>query len=409
MAQYSAENMIQDSLGYMWIATQGGLHRYNGYEFEVFTNTPFDSTSLSDNFTFALEEGSNGDIWVGSDLLNRFDRKTETFIQYRHDPDDSTTVVGNSAFDIYEAINGDVWISSTTNGVSRLPAGETDTFEYYYYKPGEPNSLTSDLVFRISEDTSGKIWVGSRSGLNRINPETGEVTRYLDDPGNSLEDQAKSFIRDQYHPPGEPNIMWLVTVGGLVKFNTITGDTTRFTPSEDQLEGNSYPDFSDLEPDPETPDVFWITGFDTGLVRFDSRTSEFTFYRNDPGDPNSIVSNTSTNIMSDQSGRLWMGHLTDGITQFTPSSANFFHIRNDPRNPQSLSPGLVNAIYEGEDQTLWVGTGLAPDGYLNRIDLSSGEAVRYEHDPDDPQTIPRLGVKYIAEDPNGKLWIGTLL
>ena len=83
MAQFSAENIIQDSLGYMWIATQGGLHRYDGYEFEVFTSTPFDTTSLSDNITFALEEGSGGDIWVGSDGLNRFNRKTQTFTQYR--------------------------------------------------------------------------------------------------------------------------------------------------------------------------------------------------------------------------------------------------------------------------------------------------------------------------------------
>ena len=64
MAQYSAENVIQDSLGYMWIATQGGLHRYNGYEFEIYTSTAFDTTSVSSGSTFDIEEASNGDLWV---------------------------------------------------------------------------------------------------------------------------------------------------------------------------------------------------------------------------------------------------------------------------------------------------------------------------------------------------------
>ncbi|NGP77379.1 hypothetical protein G3570_12090 [Balneolaceae bacterium YR4-1] len=407
MAQYSAESILQDSFGYMWIATQGGLHRYNGYEFEIYSSVPFDTTSLSVSGTNALEEASNGDIWVGTigGGLNRFNRKNQTFSNFVNDPSDSTTIVSNSIEDIYLATNGDLWVASSINGVSRLPADSTDYFVRYQHDPDDSNSLSSNIITQITGDAAGNIWIGTREGINRINPKTGEINRYLE----PLEDSSYvSFIvSSQYHPPESSEIVWLATGNGFVKLNSATGDYTRYMPDKTGEMGQATIELADISPDPENPSILWAVGYNTGLVRFDTRTKEFIFYQHDPGNSNSIINNTATNITADRTGNLWIGHTTDGISQFTPSSANFLHLRHDPQDPQSLGPNSAWGLYEDQNQTLWAGTGNSAEFYLNRIDLETGTVTRYEHDPDNPQSITDRETFAITEDSSGRFWVGT--
>jgi len=403
MAQKDAQNVIQDSLGYMWIATQGGLHRYNGYEFEIYTYTAFDTTSLSSSSTFGLAEASNGDLWVtAGGRLNRFNRKNKTFTQYTHDPSDSTTVLPNDLRFVYEATNGDLWLESPGSGISRIPADSTDYVIRYQHNPNDPNTISSNYVLRFTEDAAGNIWTGSGLGVNRINPNTNEITRYLEPP------RDRSYrVVSQYHPPQSPDIVWLLTSNGFVKLNSRSGDYTHYLPEETNTTAQTPLRFLDMALDPENPYVFWAVGLNTGLVRFDIQTEKFTFYRNDPADPLSIASDAASNITADRSGKIWIGHFANGVSQFAPSSANFFHIRHDPRDRESLGLGGVWALHEDQNQTLWASTRQSGNYYLNRINLKSGRVTRLEHDPDNSQSILGLDIFAITEDSSGRLWVGT--
>ncbi|MEX5543895.1 two-component regulator propeller domain-containing protein, partial [Pseudomonas poae] len=65
----------------LWIGTQAGLSRYDGYRITSFKNNPVDSRSLADNFIQALYEDGRGRLWIGTKGgLDRFDRDTQSFI-----------------------------------------------------------------------------------------------------------------------------------------------------------------------------------------------------------------------------------------------------------------------------------------------------------------------------------------
>ncbi len=66
LSQNTVNAFLQDREGFMWIATQDGLNRYDGYRFKVFRQIPGDSTSLCDNFVLQLVEDSKGCIWIGT-------------------------------------------------------------------------------------------------------------------------------------------------------------------------------------------------------------------------------------------------------------------------------------------------------------------------------------------------------
>ncbi|HEC42133.1 MAG TPA: hypothetical protein ENI20_04820 [Bacteroides sp.] len=72
--------LFQDSEGFIWIGTQNGLNKYDGYKFENYYNDPGDSNTISKSWIFDITEDQNGDLWIGTKGgLNRFDKKTGRF------------------------------------------------------------------------------------------------------------------------------------------------------------------------------------------------------------------------------------------------------------------------------------------------------------------------------------------
>lgn len=102
LSQSTIFSSLQDSEGYMWFATRSGLNRYDGYKFNLYFNDPKDSTSLSDDGTNSLYEDKNGNLWIGTIYgnINRFDRRTETFI-YKN-ISDLMDVLPDQTDDFYE-------------------------------------------------------------------------------------------------------------------------------------------------------------------------------------------------------------------------------------------------------------------------------------------------------------------
>src|SRR6056297_1161009 len=157
MAQASANTIMQDSKGFLWIATQGGLHRYDGHEFKIYSATPFDTTSLSDNWVWGMAESKNGDIWATTEAtgLNRLNHATGEFTKYLHDPDDSTSMSSNRTFFPFEDSRGDLWVSTFDEGLNRMPAGDDGTFVRYSHDPEDPATISSRTIFWVDEDHNG--------------------------------------------------------------------------------------------------------------------------------------------------------------------------------------------------------------------------------------------------------------
>ena len=408
LAQGSANYITQDSQGFIWITTQSGLHRYDGYEFKVYNYTPFDSTSLSEGWVWAVEESKSGDLWVSTNSsgLNLMDRATGTFKHYLHNPDDSTSLSSNWTRFVHEDTKGDLWVTTENDGLNRMRSDNDGHFKRFRHDHDDSSTISSNILYTIEED-EGNIWIGSANGLNRIDSETDEITRFLFDPDAPERYGTQYNVFSMYNSPDEPGIKWLTTGNGLVRFDSNTGDYDRFLiEPNDGDDVNPLNLIHEIAPDPNLQGVLWVAGPGTGVARFDVRTEEFTTYRHDPRDPNSLAENYAQSIFADRSGTIWIGYTAEGISTFNPGAVNFSHLRHDPEDPFSLSPGIVWGVYEDSFGTLWAGTDAGPTThYLTQYDTESGTVKYHQFDPDNTNTLPSGLYWKFAEDRQGGFWV----
>jgi len=409
MKQASANTIMQDSKGFLWIATQGGLHRYDGHEFKVYQQTPFDTTSLSENWVWGMAESKNGDIWVTTEGggLNRLDQATGQFKKYSNDPDDSTSISSDRTFMPFEDSRGDLWVGTFDSGLNRLRAGEDGKFIRYAHIHDDPTTISSHTVYWINEDAEGFIWTGGNNGLTRINLETEEITRFLFEPDALERYGDPENVQDQ-HLTDEPGILWLATGNGLVHLNSITGDLERYLIAPNDGDNINPLNFlHQVVPDPDNPNVLWVGGPGTGVARFDMTTQSFTSYRNNPRDSHSLSENFVQSLYADRSGTIWVGTATEGLEAFNPGAVNFTHLKNDPDDDQSIAPGIVWGVYEDTEGTLWVGSDIGAAGdILTEFDINSGKTNRYTFNPDDSTTILFGSIRVFTEDADGNFWVG---
>ncbi len=149
--------------------------------------------------------------------------------------------------------------------------------------------------------------------------------------------------------------------------------------------------------------VVWVGTEGGGLYRFDRHTEEFTNYRNDPADPNSLSNDNVKAIYEDQNGLVWVT-TSSGLSRFDPETESFSHFVYDAADPHSLSQGDLRGLTGDRRGTLWIGI---QDGGVNAFDPETEQFTRYQHDPADPQSLSSNQLMNIFEDRAGELWIAT--
>ncbi len=83
LASGNVQDIIEDSYGLMWVATDNGLHQYDGYQFTRFKNIPGKATSLLNDVVWGIAEDKDKNIWAGTDDgISKYDRRKNEFTNY---------------------------------------------------------------------------------------------------------------------------------------------------------------------------------------------------------------------------------------------------------------------------------------------------------------------------------------
>lgn len=397
LSQSTVHAIVQDRQGFMWFGTEGGLNKYDGYQFTVYKHDPDNFKSISDNLIQSLYVDRAGELWVGTSLgLDRFDPNTDTFLHYPQDFAGSPDFSGQSVSVIFQDRSGILWIGTDGGGLATLDL-TTNQLKVYKHSAEDPQSLSDNSINSIYEDRSGGLWIGTDAGLDLFDQTTGKFILTFGPASSDSPSIGNGQVLAIYED--DQGTMWIGTQNGLFQRDRAGNQLMEYQHDPnmpDSLGDNSVTCI--LE---DSQGELWI-GTRTGLDLFDSTQKRFIHYIHDPNDPYSLASDSIRSIYEDRSGVLWIG-TSGGLNKYARSTQKYALYQYNPGLPNSLSDNNIWSVYEDHLSNLWVGTFFAG---LNRLDPKTGTVTVYQNNPADPTSLSSNEIRAILEDHNGNLWIG---
>jgi signal transduction histidine kinase/ligand-binding sensor domain-containing protein len=425
LAENSAHCMLQDHLGFLWLGTQYGLHKYDGYAFKIYLPNPDDPGSIrSRNFLYRspgvlyssqgmFYEDADRNLWIGGDGgLHRYLRDSDRFQHY-------PLQVGAENLEHYNVtrISGDpagrLWVSVKERGLYQFdPVREAlvpvESMSNFFNGTARP-----EFTSIICENDS-ILWLGTNgNGLLRFNVETERVTYHFiptHDPHSISSEYIRTMFQDRR------GTLWIGTWGGGLnklarpvpdssvndaeKFDRIALTFTRYQhdPNDPHsLSGNQI-NWIDEDANGE----LWIVAGGAGspsnqLNRFNPQTSRVTRHP-------IALSNRLVSVLVDRSGLLWAGSHNDGLFKLNPKSLKFRHYTMQHDEPNSFYGKYIRTICEDRAGNIWLGGDM--EG-LYRLNRQSRTYTYFKNDPAHRDSLNATAIWDIIEDRNGAIWIGS--
>lgn len=368
LASNSVNDIEVDNEGFMWIATEAGLNRFDGYDFRTYLYSAKDSNSIINSQVMHLTVNDTGNLWVGVNgpSFDLYDQTLERFIHYNTKKVNTTCILEDN--------QGDIWVG---------------TYEYLWSVKKGAHSCDSIpeaghiIVYSLYKDQYGVIWVGAVGKLVKYNTIQKQFYTYNTnfDSKAICEDYAGKFWIGTYQK-------------GLVLFDRQTGAKTYYQHDPDDPQSISSNQLSSIYEDSQKN--LWI-GTEQGLNLFDRKNGTFTRYRHDIMDRYSISDNNITSICEDQGGNLWIGTKSGGINMLPTQRNPFYHYNHVPDYPLSLSHNDVTSFCERADGNVWIGTN---GGGLNLFNRKDNVFTQYP-----PLSDNNVIGMAIMEDSDGYTWV----
>lgn len=363
-------DLAVDRAGFVWVATEDGLARFDGTGFAIWRHDPTDPASIRGNVVQTLLVDRADRLWVGVEDggLSVMEPEREGFAHLASDPADPAALRTPHVFALAEAPDGSVWAGNYDGGLHRVDPERLAVTRWP--PPGQAEPLPDATVTALRFDLEGWLWAGTRRGLLAISPArlagdaTAPARRFL--PGAMIVALSQAGDGGVYvgangslhHARIDPREGPVLTPIALPAHLVPAGQTSFRSVVEER-------------------GTLWVATT-RGLLR---RDPEGTWSRHvaRPGMPFAPPGNWLWTMARDREGGLWIGHRGVGLAYLPPLWRNFSLLRSTRVVDDGLGDfaPIQAACVDG---ALWL---VRPSGALARFAPGSAEPVEFA-DPRGP-------------------------
>ena len=385
--------LAQDSRGLLWIGTQHGLVRYDGYSFRKFAHNAADPLTLAGDFVFSLWAAKDGRIWAGSlsDGVSVFDPVTETFENFRHDAKVPGSLADGKIWAIAEDARGGMWIA-TEHSLDYLPLG-SKTFIHFRRDESNPKSLQNNEVRSLLWDKAGRLWVGGNSGLQRLGLDGKSFETIVS--GKSVQALFQAQDGKLWLGTAQHGAAWFMTSASLAD------SQVHWLPLA-ELSSPWVRGFAQVQ-----TDQIWLATFGGGInIVSASDGRVLQTLRNDLAQTSSLALDLVKPMLLDRAGWLWVGTWGGGLQRVNSNNTMLNMLRHSPKVSNGLSHSSALSILELANGNLFFGL----DGHgIDIIDRQRGLLSGHRIDPSGKQVggLPDATINALAQTHDGTIWAGT--
>ncbi|SKC63511.1 hybrid sensor histidine kinase/response regulator transcription factor [Ohtaekwangia koreensis] len=444
------KSIYRDKTGFIWIGTESGLNRFDGYSIKIYRNNLADSSSLINDNISRLFEVPGGELGIVTDHgVCFYDPTTERFSTKSHfldkksieNPADVTNIVHDNAGNYWLVLNnsglvcfnekrkniaslkhidGDVSTISTNNITSFAPhhdgsywiAHSNGIVENAALDKGKlrvvkriclPTSMRKTgkpLHCELMIDKDGDLWsfiANVDEGVFYYNTDKNKIYHLKKDsiPTALSSDLITGLVQD------DQGYIWISYNGAGIDILDKKSFSIR-NVSQDSDIGTALSVHSTTTIYKDPDGIIWLGTYKNGLNFFHESMVPFPIY-NRHSKRYALPFEDINHFIEDKKGNLWLGTNGGGLIYLDRSSGRFTTYRHNPKDPYSLSSNVVVSLCLDHEGKLWIGTFF---GGLNCFD--GGKFTRYQHRVNDSGSLSDKSVWEIFEDSKHQLWIGTL-
>lgn len=422
LSQNEVRCIHQDKSGFLWIGTQDGLNRYDGYEFKKYAKSPFDKNSLCNDRINVITENSKGNLWIGTDDgLDLFNIQKNNFTNFNHlltnkassKTINSISIINDSKLLVSTPTNIYLieWDKKKATFISKLLKAKDGNLKFYKSKAIDKNSLlistntgflkvnlASSLnqieeinlqskVVDFNIDASGKVWYITKNGIQQFSLSTKSIDQSI-----TTINSPQSILIDRF------NYLWVGTNGnGIYKSkNSINTEKIELVHAT-AFESDSYKgiDIMNLyESKEEEEDLIWCGTAAHGLIQYSRSKHSFA-------NLNSII------VKNNNESNLYYSLYKKDNTLLAGTDNGLYSINllNDEAEKLQLNTNgsnrSIQEIFEDSEGNLWIGSS---DGLFLR---KKGSTIFTVFDIPKNSLLQSPSVFAINEDQYKNIWIGT--
>ncbi|RLD66893.1 MAG: hypothetical protein DRI95_05830 [Bacteroidetes bacterium] len=400
LSQNSVTAIAQDNFGFIWLGTENGLNKFNGYHVTNYFHDVEDKTSISSGDIKDICVDNYNRLWIATaGGLNCFDQESETFYSCASNDDDSSSISGNIVNCLFIDSDNYLWVG-TQKGLNRttFPISKKMSYSHMAFMDFSSKLSNKNITF-LFQDLEQNIWVGTKKGLNKLDKTTRSVSAFFPS-GNSIikgrENEITSIIQDNKFR------FWIGTKNGLFWFNE---ETTAFTDLKEHVyfrKNQNANQIMDILMD-HSNNVF-IGTYGGGLLLFSEKENRFYEYKNQPENTHSLVRNYIFKLFEDKSKTLFVSIAGKGFSIASLNMKNFDVYQTTANKQNSLHGNIVRTMFCQDNNTVWLG--LQKKG-LDKLEISKNTFSHfYFHLLKENELSPTI--KSICYEDSENLWLGTL-
>lgn len=384
LSQLVINDIVQDDKGFVWIATDDGLNRYDGHDNQIYRPSVLDSDKINHFAVKRLAVDLKGELWVGSEGgLNLYQADSDTFVSVIPSSQNHLGDIDKKIRALKVDNQDRLWIGTRTGGVVLL-SNDRKRIEKI---PLADTQLAGRTLFvhDFFQAQNNTIYAATRRGLLRF-----------DEAQNRLllvaATKQKNITRVHGLPDGR---LLLGSSKGLWLYEPGSDSLSSLLPTQMQ---NKH--IVDIEPFDRQQ--LFIGTRSNGLYLLNLQSNSLRHFTADPADKYALTDNQIDTIYRTEDGLFWVG-TNIGIDIFDPQQLRFGHISAHGQDPLCLAGNTIYAMMQSSRDQLWI----ASYGHgLNRIDLQSGQCRFIQGLPQ--QKGNQLFKDVVTLHENGEnVWIGT--
>ncbi len=379
----TVNDIVQDRTGFIWLAGENGLGRFDGYEFKIY-QTAESENSLNGSLISSLLVDANGDLWVGhSGGLSRYNRFTDSFVNvfgaytsfgsYADSNYVRALFLDSDSLIWFETVDG--WLHSydlVNEGHQKHSKHGAIQQPYYYYHA-------------IARSMDGELYVGGRGVGPFIYDEKAKKFETLPINANDIAGFKREYDVSLIVPFKNAQT-WIGSLEGLYLY-----DRNR-NYFEKYFRGTVYDLIQDRNKD------YWL-GTGNGALKIDIKTGLAKHYQLDNNDPGSLGGERILVVYEDRSGRLWFAH-ENGVSTHFPELDGISYMFHVPGIKNTPASSRITSLAKKSANEIWVGT--ADEG----LDLMNLQNKRFQHfHPDNNPQVLSDHIKKLVNHPDGTLYI----